>query len=305
MPWRGSPKWPRNKVSAVRPHLDEEDRIEIEDGCHPVVERLLPAGRFVPNDCTLDDRRRVLVVTGPNMGGKSTYCASGPGGGDGPGRILRSRPFGPHRHFGPDFSPGGSLDNLADGESTFMVEMTETANILHNATPKAWSSWTRSGGAPPPGTAWLWPGPWWKPFNDDPRLRPKALFATHYHELTELAAVLPRLANLAHRRPGTGARCDLPSPGRTRPLRPVLRQGIHVARLAGRPDTVVRRAREILDRLSRDCPQPASLVHREGPQQLMLFAAPPDPRESSVLRPFAAPIPTPYLPARLIPCCPP
>lgn len=267
----------------VRPHLDEEDRIEIEDGRHPVVERLLPAGRFVPNDCTLDDRRRVLVVTGPNMGGKSTYLRQvalavvmAQAGSFVPARSAR---IGISDRI---FCRVGASDNLAGGESTFMVEMTETANILHNATPQSLVILDEIGR----GTA-TWDGmalAWAvvEALHDDPRLRPKALFATHYHELTELAAVLPRLANLhiAVRERGH----DVIFLHRVEPGPSDRSYGIHVARLAGLPDTVVRRAREILDRLSRDYPQPASLVHREGPQQLMLFAAPPpDPRESSVL----------------------
>ncbi len=122
----------------TRPEVDLEDRIELEESRHPVVERLLPSGRFVPNDCRLDAARRILVVTGPNMGGKSTYLR----------QVALAIVMAQAGSFVPArraviglvdrvFCRVGASDNLAGGESTFMVEMTETANILHNATPRS------------------------------------------------------------------------------------------------------------------------------------------------------------------------
>ncbi|MBP7147455.1 MAG: DNA mismatch repair protein MutS [Acidobacteria bacterium] len=268
----------------VRPRIGGDEGIEIVDGRHPVVERLLPPGRFVPNDCRLDESRRLLVVTGPNMGGKSTYLRQvalialmAHAGSFVPARSARIA------LLDRVFCRVGASDNLAGGESTFMVEMTETANILHNATPASLVILDEIGR----GTA-TWDGmalAWAvvEALHDDERLRPYGLFATHYHELTELAGVLPRLANvhIAVREHGH----DIVFLHRVEPGPSDRSYGIHVARLAGLPDRVVGRAREILARLTREYPRPASLVHRPGePVQLPLFAEPPrDPRHDEVL----------------------
>ncbi|RMF72028.1 MAG: DNA mismatch repair protein MutS [Acidobacteria bacterium] len=275
----------------TRPLVDEEDRIEIEDGRHPVVESLLPAGAFVPNDCRLDPQRRLLIVTGPNMGGKSTYLRQvalitilAQIGAFVPARAAR---IGLVDRV---FCRVGASDNLAGGESTFMVEMTETANILHNATPRSLVILDEIGR----GTA-TWDGmalAWSvvEHLHDDPRLSPKALFATHYHELTELAAELPRLANvhIAVREYGQ----DVVFLHRVEPGPSDRSYGIHVARLAGLPDRVVERAREILDDLVR---RGAHAVHVEAgagrSPQLPLFGgtpAPEGPREDPVARELRA-----------------
>lgn len=268
----------------VRPTIDDGDAIEIVDGRHPVVEALLPRGAFVPNDCTLDANERLLVVTGPNMGGKSTFLRQ-------VALIVIAAqagsfvPAGRARIGVVDrvFCRVGASDNLAQGESTFMVEMTETANILHNASPRSLVILDEIGR----GTA-TWDGmaiAWAvvEHLHDDPRLQPKALFATHYHELTELAARLPRLANvhIAVREHGH----DIVFLHRVERGPSDRSYGIHVARLAGLPDRVVARARQILEELSAQSSPADRLLRAEGRvQQLGLFDAPSlSPGESSVL----------------------
>ncbi len=260
-----------------RPVVDERDRIEIEDGRHPVVESLLPSGTFVPNDCRLDENRRLLIVTGPNMGGKSTFLRQvalitilAQIGSFVPARAAR---IGLVDRV---FCRVGASDNLAGGESTFMVEMTETANILHNATPQSLVILDEIGR----GTA-TWDGmalAWSvvEHLHDDPRLSPKALFATHYHELTELAAALPRLANVHITVREYGQ--EVVFLHRVEPGPSDRSYGIHVARLAGLPDRVVERARTILEDLSR---RGAHAVRIESgasrTPQLPLFGLPAEP----------------------------
>ncbi len=255
-----------------RPVVDDADRIELAEARHPVVERLLPAGSFVPNPCRLDSSARIVIVTGPNMGGKSTYLR----------QVALLTLMAQAGSFVPAKSAAigvvdrifcrvGASDNLAGGESTFMVEMTETANILHNATPKSLVILDEIGR----GTA-TWDGmaiAWAvvEHLHEDNRLAPKALFATHYHELTELEGTLPRVANahIAVREHGH----DIVLLHRVEPGPSDRSYGIHVARLAGLPDRVVARAREILARLVSQH-TPASLAtHPPAPLQLALFDA--------------------------------
>jgi DNA mismatch repair protein MutS len=253
-----------------RPDVDEADRIELIEARHPVIERLLPAGAFVPNPCRLDESARIVIVTGPNMGGKSTYLRQvalltlmAQAGSFVPARAAK---IGIVDRI---FCRVGASDNLAGGESTFMVEMTETANILHNATPKSLVILDEIGR----GTA-TWDGmaiAWAvvEHLHEDSRLAPKALFATHYHELTELEGTLPRVANahIAVREHGH----DIVLLHRIEPGPSDRSYGIHVARLAGLPDRVVARAREILARLVSQH-TPASLAsHPPAPLQLALF----------------------------------
>ncbi len=269
----------------VRPLVTREDRIRIEDGRHPVVERLLESGRFVPNDCTLDGGRRLLVVTGPNMGGKSTFLR----------QVALTVLMAHTGSFVPAraaeigvadriFCRVGASDNLAGGESTFMVEMTETANILHNATRRSLVILDEIGR----GTA-TWDGmaiAWAvvEHLLQDERLQPKALFATHYHELTELAAEIPELDNvhISVREHGKEIiflhRIEAGPSDRS--------YGIHVARLAGLPTRVVDRAWEILERISADHTSPGSAALRSSQtnRQLPLFAdAATSPAEEEVL----------------------
>lgn len=236
----------------VRPELVEEDLLEIREGRHPVVERALE-GRFVPNDIVLDEAGRILILTGPNMAGKSTLLRQvalivlmAQVGSFVPAARARLRPVD------RIFTRIGAHDELAAGRSTFMVEMSETAYILHQATADSLVVLDEIGRGTSTydGLAIAWAVAEY--LHNHPRRRPKVLFATHYHELTALAAYLPRVRN-AHM---AAAEID----GRIvflyqmRPGGADRSYGIHVAELAGLPRPVIRRARELLARLERGEP---------------------------------------------------
>ncbi len=269
----------------VRPRMDDSDRIRLEAARHPVVERLLPRGAFVPNDCVLDGAaRQILLLTGPNMGGKSTYlrqvalavllAQSGsfvPAARAEIGRVDRL------------FTRVGAADRLGAGQSTFMVEMSETADILRLATPRSLVLLDEigRGTATYDGLALAWAVTEHLHAGDGPR--PRTIFATHYHELTQLADSLPRLANVhvtVEESGGTVVFLHGIAPG------PADRSyGIHVAQLAGLPAAVIERAREVLAELESE----RTVEHLEPPArrraraprapeaQLPLFAAEPDP----------------------------
>jgi len=236
----------------VRPELVEADILEIRGGRHPVVEQAM-AGRFVPNDITLDEEGRILILTGPNMAGKSTLLRQvalivlmAQIGSFVPADRVRLRPVD------RIFTRIGAHDELAAGRSTFMVEMSETAYILHQATAESLVVLDEIGRGTSTydGLAIAWAVAEY--LHNHPKRRPKVLFATHYHELTALAAYLPRVRNahmavaevegrivfLYQVRPGGADRS----------------YGIHVAELAGLPRPVIRRARELLGRLERGEP---------------------------------------------------
>ncbi|TAK75311.1 MAG: DNA mismatch repair protein MutS, partial [Dehalococcoidia bacterium] len=258
----------------VRPLLAEDGPIEIEGGRHPVVERRLAAGAFVPNDAHLGSPHADLVLlTGPNMAGKSTYlrqvalivllaqCGSFV-------PAARARVAMVDRIF----SRVGAQDDIASGQSTFMVEMLETATILHNATERSLVILDEVGR----GTS-TWDGlaiarAVVEHLHHRPAGTPRTIFATHYHELTALARTLPRVANrsVAVREEG----------GEVVFLHRIVEggadrsYGVHVAALAGLPRAVVARAREILAALEAGTldEDAAPLPPREG-AQLGLAAA--------------------------------
>jgi DNA mismatch repair protein MutS len=274
----------------TKPHLHDGDELFVSDGRHPVVERFADA--FVPNDIDLNATTRQLVVlTGPNMGGKSTYLRQAaliP-------LMAQVGSFVPARQaklpvIDRIFARVGASDNIARGHSTFMVEMQETANILHTATSRSLVVLDEIGRGTSTfdGLSIAWAVA--EHLATSPRARPKTLFATHYHELTDLADALPGVVN-AHvsarewkdqiiflRKIVTG-RSDRS-------------YGIQVARLAGLPATVVSRAQEILAGLERDEAsrggRPTLSAAAGGPStaQLGLFAAPierPDTRGDAVV----------------------
>ncbi len=230
----------------VAPILGESDRLALDGARHPVVERLLPPGEFVPNDCVLDgSRRQILLLTGPNMGGKSTYLrqvalcvllaqmgSSVPAARAEVGLVDRL------------FTRVGASDRLGAGESTFMVEMRETAEILRSASPRSLVMLDEvgRGTATYDGLALAWAVTEF--LHEDGGPRPRTIFATHYHELTQLAERLPRLANVQAtvKEWGDGVvflhRIGEGAADRS--------YGIHVARLAGLPEPVLARAREVL-----------------------------------------------------------
>ena len=256
----------------VRPSLTEEDRIEIKEGRHPVIEQMDLPEPFVPNDALLDQQNRILIITGPNMAGKSTYIRQ-------VALIVIMAQMG---SFVPAkeaevglvdriFTRVGASDNIARGESTFMVEMRETAAILQGATPRSLVILDEIGRGTSTfdGLSIAWAV---AEYLHDVK-GPKVLFATHYHELTELASRLPGVKNyhIAVRE----------WKGEVVFLRQVLpggmsrSYGIQVARLAGLPQEVIGRAKEVLSELEK-----GEVRRRREELQLSLFV----PQESPVIR---------------------
>ena len=233
----------------VRPTVTDADLLEIEQGRHPVVERMLPAGEFVPNDVRLlNDDQQLMILTGPNMAGKSTYIR----------QVAIIALLAQVGSFVPAasatvgvvdriFTRVGLQDDLAVGQSTFMVEMLETAAILNHATPRSLivldeigrGTSTYDGLAIARATA--------EYLHNHPRLGCKTLFATHYHELTQLADVLPRVRNY-----NVAVSEDEGSVVFLRRIVPGgadKSYGVHVASLAGLPGSVINRAWEVLREL--------------------------------------------------------
>ncbi len=235
----------------TKPHVHDGDELVAVDVRHPVVERLA-AGAFVPNDITLNGTTHQLVIlTGPNMGGKSTYlrqvallCLMAQTGSFVPAREAKLS------LIDRLYARVGASDNIARGQSTFMVEMQETAHILSGATSKSLVVLDEigRGTATFDGLSIAWAVAEYLATND--RARPKTLFATHYHELTDLADALGGVVN-AH----VTARewkDDIIFLHKILPGRSDRSYGIQVARLAGLPATVIARARDILGSLEHD-----------------------------------------------------
>ena len=236
----------------VRPDVDERTVIEVREGRHPVVERLLPGGKFVPNDVFLDgDQEQILIVTGPNMSGKSTVLRQ-------VGLIVLLAQVGsfvPARSARVGavdriFTRVGASDNLARGESTFLVEMNEAANILNNATPRSLVLLDEIGRGTSTfdGLSIAWAMTEYLPNSGG--IRPRTLFATHYHELTELEEMLPRVKNYSVAVRKTGDRVVFLH--RLVPGGCDHSYGIEVAQLAGMPPELIARAKEVLGRLEQN-----------------------------------------------------
>jgi DNA mismatch repair protein MutS len=263
----------------TKPHVHDGDEYLVSDGRHPVVERYA-ADAFVPNDIDLNGTTRQLVIlTGPNMGGKSTYLRQAaliP-------LLAQIGSFVPAKDAKVPivdriFARVGASDNIARGQSTFMVEMQETANILHTATSRSLVVLDEIGRGTSTfdGLSIAWAVAEYLASN--PKARPKTLFATHYHELTDLADARPGVVNahvaarewkddIVFLRKIVGGRSDRS-------------YGIQVARLAGLPVSVVARAKEILrglesDELSRGGrPTLSGTAGDAQTDQLGLFARP-------------------------------
>ena len=269
-------------LNFTKPHVHDGDEFLATDARHPVVERYA-AGAFVPNDIDLNGSSRQLVIlTGPNMGGKSTYLrqtALLP-------LLAQIGSFVPAKDarlpiVDRIFARVGASDNIARGQSTFMVEMQETANILHTASSRSLVVLDEIGRGTSTfdGLSIAWAVAEYLATNAT--ARPKTLFATHYHELTDLADVLPGVVN-AH----VAARewkDDIIFLRKIMPGRSDRSYGIQVARLAGLPAGVITRAKEILGGLERDELSRGGRPTLSGapgdPQssQLGLFARPADP----------------------------
>jgi DNA mismatch repair protein MutS len=233
-----------------KPLLDEENKIEITDGRHPVVERILPPGeKYTPNSCKINnEENQIIILTGPNMAGKSVYLRQ-------LGLIILLAQIGSfvpakEAHIGlvdRIFTRVGASDNISAGESTFLVEMQEAANILNNATSKSLILLDEIGRGTSTfdGISIAWAITEY--LHENPELSAKTLFATHYHELNEMAEIFPRIKNykvevreyddkviFLHKvNPGSADHS----------------YGIQVAQMAGLPVFVTNRAKEVLQNL--------------------------------------------------------
>jgi DNA mismatch repair protein MutS len=235
----------------IKPQMHAGDELVATDARHAVVERHA-ADAFVPNDVTLDAAgHQLIILTGPNMGGKSTYlrqtallCLMAQAGSFVPARTAKL-PIVDRL-----FARVGASDNIARGQSTFMVEMQETANILHCATSRSLVILDEIGRGTSTfdGLSLAWAVA--EHLASNTRARPKTIFATHYHELTDLADAIPSVANfhVVVRE----WKDDIVFLRKVVPGRSDRSYGIQVARLAGIPPGVVARAREILNGLERD-----------------------------------------------------
>lgn len=264
----------------VRPIVDLGGQISIQEGRHPVIENILEPGSFVPNDTRIDpESEQIHIITGPNMAGKSTYLRQ-------VGLIVLLAQMG---SFVPAksaqiglvdriFTRVGATDYLTSGQSTFLVEMIETANILNNATPKSLILLDEVGRGTSTfdGLSIAWSVV--EHIHDNPGISAKALFATHYHELTELTKFLPRVKNyqvavkqwedeIIFLRKIVPGGCDDS-------------YGIHVARLAGIPSEVLSRARTILADLEAGgvaCSGSGKARSQPASYQLSIFSPQDDP----------------------------
>ena len=253
----------------TRPKVTRDTRLDIREGRHPVVEESLHGERFVPNDIIIEEGEIVRVITGPNMSGKSTYLRQA-------ALIVLMAQIG---SFVPAqsaeiglvdriFTRIGAQDEIHAGQSTFMVEMVEVANILHHATPRSLLILDEVGRGTSTydGVSIAWAMV--EHIHNNPDLRAKTLFATHYHELTQLADLLPGVRNynvavseadsnvvFLHKIIAGGADKSY---------------GIHVAQLAGLPRSVVSRANEIMDALEKSSGK-AVKIDPNTAQQVALF----------------------------------
>jgi DNA mismatch repair protein MutS len=255
----------------VRPVMSQNGELAITAGRHPVVEQMLAEGEFVPNDVALDDhQQQVLIITGPNMAGKSTIlrqvaliCLLAQAGSFVPAAQARL-PL-----IDRIFTRVGAMDDLAGGRSTFMVEMTETSQILAAATPRSLVILDEVGRGTSTfdGLSLAWAVA--EHLHDLAGVGVKTLFATHYHELTELAATHPRVKNFnvaVKEYQGSIVFLRRLAPGGVNRS-----YGLAVARLAGLPETVLERARQILTRLEQEAPPAPAPPGMGGGDQLALF----------------------------------
>ena len=241
-----------------RPEVVDGFEIEIAGGRHPIVERALGRGNFVPNDAQLAEDSRVILLTGPNMAGKSTYLRQ-------TALLVLMAQVG---SFVPAeaariglvdriFTRVGAQDSIAGGLSTFMVEMVETANILNHATRRSLLIIDEIGRGTSTYDGMSIAQAVVEHIHDAPRLGCKTLFATHFHELTALAVRLPALRNFRVEVSEEGGKVTFLH--RIVPGGADRSYGIHVAEIAGLPGEVTARAREVLASLESDAP-PADVV---------------------------------------------
>jgi DNA mismatch repair protein MutS len=237
----------------VKPKIADTDTLEIKDGRHPVIERQLPPGEdYIPNDIYLDhDSQQILIITGPNMAGKSALLRQ-------VALVVLMAQMG---SFVPAsfarigiidkvFTRVGASDNLSKGESTFMVEMTETASILNNLSGRSLVLMDEIGRGTSTydGISIAWSIVEY--LHNHPTFKAKTLFATHYHELNQLTEDFPRIKNFNVSVKEVGNKVIF-----MRKLKPGGSEhsfGIHVAQMAGMPNPIVLRASEIMGHLEKD-----------------------------------------------------
>ena len=253
----------------TRPEVRDDNGLDIRDGRHPVVEQMLHGERYVPNDTTFEQGEVMRVITGPNMSGKSTYLRQA-------ALIVLMAQMG---SFVPAasakiglvdriFTRIGAQDEIHAGQSTFMVEMIEVANILHHATQRSLLILDEIGRGTSTydGVSIAWAVV--EHLHNHPQLRAKTLFATHYHELTQLADLLPGVRNYnvaVTEADGTVVFLHKIIPGGADRS-----YGIHVAQLAGLPRPVIQRATEIMAELEKSSGQ-AVRINPQAAQQAALF----------------------------------
>ncbi len=260
----------------IRPALSTDDTLSIRDGRHPVVEKLLDGGvRYVPNDTEFDASARIHIITGPNMSGKSTYIR----------QVALITLMAQIGSFVPAdeatiglvdriFARIGAQDAIHAGQSTFMVEMVETARILSGSSERSLIILDEVGRGTSTYDGLAIARAVIEYIHNNPRLNCRTLFATHYHELTELPSILPRSHNFNVAVAEEGE--DIVFLHRVVPGGADRSYGVHVARLAGMPRPVVDRARDLLAQLETDGSdfKPARPTQ---PQQLSFLDAPQDP----------------------------
>ncbi|HNC07698.1 MAG TPA: DNA mismatch repair protein MutS, partial [Anaerolineales bacterium] len=253
----------------TKPQVHEGSELEINEGRHPVVEQLLKSDRYIPNDVTFEKGEIVRVITGPNMSGKSTYLRQ-------TALIVLMAQMGSFVPAGDAkiglvdriFTRIGAQDEIHAGQSTFMVEMVEAANILHHATSRSLLILDEIGRGTSTydGLSIAWGIIEY--IHNHPQLRAKTLFATHYHELTQLAELLPGVRNYNVAVSEADGKVvflhKIISGGADRSY------GIHVAQLAGLPSPVISRANEIMLELERSSGR-AVKVNPNAAQQIALF----------------------------------
>lgn len=264
----------------TRPTLTDDDLLVIEGGRHPVVEKMLESGtRYIPNDTHFDSMSRIHIITGPNMSGKSTYIR----------QVAVITLMAQIGSFVPAdkatiglvdriFARIGAQDEIHAGQSTFMVEMIETARLLSGSTRRSLLILDEVGRGTSTYDGLAIARAVIEYIHNNPRLNCRTLFATHYHELTELPNILPRTRNYSvavaeendeiiflHRViPGGADRS----------------YGVHVAQIAGLPRPVVERARELLHQLESqgsDFEPPTAKRKKQNPAQLTMFSDEPNP----------------------------
>ncbi len=261
----------------ARPTLTEDNILEIAAGRHPVVEKLLERStRYVANDSRLDITSRIHIITGPNMSGKSTYIR----------QVALITLMAQIGSFVPAdsatiglvdriFARIGAQDEIHAGQSTFMVEMVETARLLSGSSPRSLLILDEIGRGTSTYDGMAIARSVIEFIHNNPRLNCRTLFATHYHELTELPNILPRTANFNVAVAEQGD--DIVFLHRLLPGGADQSYGVHVAQLAGMPRSVVERARELLTQLEAGGSDFAVFKPKPQHQQFSFFEAPENP----------------------------